>query len=61
VARGAAALAASAAGGGDPVAVATRWNAAAEDAELPAVERDTEAWDRIGSVLDRASAPLLGG
>ncbi|MER7315787.1 MULTISPECIES: xylulokinase [Streptomyces] len=61
VARGAAALAASAAGGGDPVAVATRWSAAAEDAELPPVERDTESWERIGSVLDRAAAPLLGG
>ncbi|MFD1852869.1 FGGY-family carbohydrate kinase [Kitasatospora cinereorecta] len=61
VALGAAALAASAAGGGDPVAVATQWNAKAEDARLPAVERDTEAWNRIGSVLDRATGPLLGG
>nr|WP_181396930.1 hypothetical protein [Streptomyces sp. FT05W] len=41
--------------------VAARWNEKSEDAELPATERDTETWERIGSVLDRASEPLLGG
>ncbi|MFJ8863411.1 xylulokinase [Streptomyces sp. NPDC102451] len=63
VALGAAALAASAAGGGDPVAIATRWNAKSADAdvELPPVERDTETWERVGSVLDKAAGPLLGG
>ncbi|WP_327179099.1 xylulokinase [Streptomyces sp. NBC_01335] len=64
VALGAAALAASAAGGGDPVALATEWNGngtAGTDRQLDAVERDTEAWERIGSVLDRSAQPLLGG
>ncbi|WP_299538421.1 xylulokinase [uncultured Streptomyces sp.] len=66
VALGAAALAASAAGGGDPVAVAGGWNDREEERrhatrQLTAVERDMAAWERIGSVLDRASGPLLGG
>ena len=58
VALGAAALAWSAAGGGDPVAVATRWGTGA-GAELAPVERDTETWERIASVLDRAAPTLL--
>ncbi|MFE5540637.1 FGGY family carbohydrate kinase [Streptomyces sp. NPDC056519] len=49
VALGAAALAAGATGG-DPVAVARSWGTGAAT-ELPAVERDTETWERIGSVL----------
>ncbi|MFH8884070.1 xylulokinase [Streptomyces californicus] len=61
VALGAAALAASAAGGGDPVALAAAWQAAGTDRRLPPVERDTETWERVTAVLDRASGPLLGG
>ncbi|MGV0098861.1 xylulokinase [Streptomyces californicus] len=61
VALGAAALAASAAGGGDPVALAAAWRAAGTDRRLSPVERDTETWERVTSVLDRASGPLLGG
>ncbi|MEU9530996.1 xylulokinase [Streptomyces sp. NPDC048213] len=60
VALGAAALAASAATGADPVAVAAGWDTG-EDVLLEAVERDLTAWDRIGSVLERAAGPLLGG
>ncbi|THA67103.1 xylulokinase [Streptomyces sp. A0958] len=60
VALGAAALAASAATGADPVAVAAGWDTGA-DLLLEAVERDLTAWERIGSVLERASGPLLGG
>ncbi|MGW0857647.1 hypothetical protein, partial [Streptomyces sp. NPDC002690] len=44
--------------------LATEWNGngtAGTDRQLDAVERDTAAWERIGSVLDRASGPLLGG
>ncbi|NEA07302.1 xylulokinase, partial [Streptomyces sp. SID10692] len=52
---------ASAAGGGDPVALAAAWRAAGTDRRLPPVERDTETWERVTSVLDRASGPLLGG
>ncbi|PVC79883.1 xylulokinase [Streptomyces sp. CS131] len=61
VALGAAALAASAAGGGDPVALATAWQQSGTDRQLPAVERDTETWERVTSVLERASGPMLGG
>ncbi|MFE6666192.1 xylulokinase [Streptomyces sp. NPDC057697] len=60
VALGAAALAAAAATGADPVAVATGWRTG-EETQLPAVPRDSTTWDRIGSVLERASVPLLGG
>ncbi|MFE9461988.1 xylulokinase [Streptomyces californicus] len=61
VALGAAALAASAAGGGDPVALAAAWRAAGADRRLPPVARDLATWERVTSVLDRASGPLLGG
>lgn len=61
VALGAAALAASAAGGGDPVALTTAWQASATDRQLPPVERDMETWERVTSVLERASGPLLTG
>ncbi|MFJ4479103.1 xylulokinase [Streptomyces xanthochromogenes] len=53
VALGAAALAASAATGDDPVALAQEWGAG-RGTELPPMERDLAAWERIGSVLDRA-------
>ncbi|MCX4965904.1 xylulokinase [Streptomyces sp. NBC_00654] len=64
VARGAAALAASAARGGDPVALSASWNAQAPsttDRQLTPVPRDMETWQRVTSVLERASEPLLGG
>ncbi|WLQ51674.1 xylulokinase [Streptomyces poriferorum] len=58
VALGAAALAAGAATGRDPVALATEWGIG-EGRELPAVPRDTATWDRVTSVLDRAAPALL--
>lgn len=58
VAVGAAALAASAATGEDPVAVATAWGAG-EGETLPPVARDLAAWERIAGVLDRAAATVL--
>ncbi|MGW5679110.1 xylulokinase [Streptomyces sp. NPDC003860] len=60
-ALGAAALAAAAATGEDPVAVATGWQArAGRTTEWPAVERDTETWQRVNSVLDRCvDGPLV--
>ncbi|NEB96582.1 xylulokinase, partial [Streptomyces anulatus] len=61
VALGAAALAASAAGGGDPVALATAWQRSATDRQVSPVERDMETWERVTSVLERASGPLLTG
>ncbi|MFH9396691.1 xylulokinase [Streptomyces sp. NPDC017556] len=61
VALGAAALAASAAGGGDPVALATAWQRSATDRQLSPVKRDMETWERVTSVLERASEPLLTG
>ncbi|MFV5992213.1 xylulokinase [Streptomyces sp. NPDC056231] len=64
VALGAAALAAAAACGEDPVTIATGWNAAGEseaDTELPPVERDMDTWNQVNSVLERAAGPLLGG
>ncbi|MEI7030250.1 xylulokinase [Streptomyces pratensis] len=61
VALGAAALAASAAGGGDPVALSASWAERAPGRHIDPVERDTETWQRVTSVLDRASRPLLGG
>lgn len=54
VALGAAALAAAAATGGDPVALAAGWGTGA-DRRLAAVPRDTATWDRIVQVLDRAT------
>ncbi|MFE4957453.1 xylulokinase [Streptomyces sp. NPDC056653] len=60
VALGAAALAQAAATGQDPVAIATSWDTG-DDTQLPPVERDTETWERVGSVLERAAEPLLGG
>ncbi|WP_327127734.1 xylulokinase [Streptomyces sp. NBC_01727] len=60
VALGAAALAQAAATGQDPVAIATGWDTG-DDTRLPPVERDTETWERVGSVLERAAQPLLGG
>ncbi|MEU4131349.1 xylulokinase [Streptomyces wuyuanensis] len=50
VALGAAALAAGAASGRDPVAVATEWGTG-RGRELPAVPRDEAAWRRIEDVL----------
>ncbi|MFI6896888.1 xylulokinase [Streptomyces sp. NPDC050256] len=58
VALGAAALAAGAATGRDPVALATEWGTG-EGRVLPAVPRDTATWDRVTSVLDRAAPALL--
>ncbi|MFJ1701215.1 xylulokinase [Streptomyces sp. NPDC088252] len=60
VALGAAALAAAAATGDDPVAIATDWGTGKE-AQLPVAQRDSATWERVGSVLDRAMTPLLGG
>ncbi|MER5769344.1 xylulokinase [Streptomyces sp. NPDC001985] len=59
VATGAAALAAAAATGEDPVAAAVRWGAG-QGRELPPVERDTETWERVSGVLERARPGLLG-
>ncbi|WOI60108.1 xylulokinase [Streptomyces fradiae] len=57
VAVGAAALAAGAAGGGDPVAVAAGWRTG-EGETLPPVAPDRATLDRISAVLDRATALL---
>ncbi|MFI9586217.1 xylulokinase [Streptomyces sp. NPDC052236] len=59
VALGAAALAASAATGDDPVALANGWQGG-NAAELPPVERDMETWERVCGVLERAAPTLLG-
>ncbi|WP_406090082.1 xylulokinase [Streptomyces sp. NBC_01013] len=59
VALGAAALAAAAATGADPVAIATGWDTG-EEVHLEATERDLTTWERVGSVLERAAGPLLG-
>ncbi|MFJ4918894.1 xylulokinase [Streptomyces sp. NPDC088725] len=58
VALGAAALAASAATGEDAVAIATSWKSGGGP-ELEPVERDMETWERVTSVLDRATPSLL--
>ncbi|MFI8521678.1 xylulokinase [Streptomyces sp. NPDC085481] len=58
VALGAAALAAAAVGGTDPVALAAAWGAG-EGKALPPVARDEETWARIEGVLDRAAPALL--
>ncbi|MFE1548185.1 xylulokinase [Streptomyces sp. NPDC058718] len=58
VALGAAALAAGAVTGEDPVALATAWGTGAGEV-LPPLARDTETWDRISGVLTAASPGLL--
>ncbi|MEU7510583.1 FGGY family carbohydrate kinase [Streptomyces sp. NPDC042898] len=58
VALGAAALAAGAVTGEDPVALATAWGTGEGEA-LPPLARDTETWDRIAGVLTAASPALL--
>lgn len=58
VALGAAALAAAAATGEDPVALAAEWQGG-KAAELPPVERDMETWERVSGVLGRATPTLL--
>ncbi len=58
VALGAAALAAGAATGEDPVAIATAWGTGAGET-LPAVTRDEETWGRIEEVLGAAGPTLL--
>ncbi|MFK4227048.1 xylulokinase [Streptomyces sp. NPDC019890] len=58
VALGAAALAAGAATGDDAVAISTRWGTGS-GRELPPVERDMETWNRVTSVLGRATPALL--
>ncbi|WP_309052706.1 xylulokinase [Streptomyces sp.] len=59
VALGAAALAAAAATGEDPVALAGTWGTGAGE-PLPPVARDEETWDRVAGVLEAASGGLLG-
>ncbi|MEV4945569.1 xylulokinase [Streptomyces sp. NPDC053755] len=57
VALGAAALAAGAATGTDPVAQAAAWGTG--DGELlPPLARDEETWERIAAVLDGAAPPV---
>ncbi|MET8967095.1 xylulokinase [Streptomyces hydrogenans] len=58
VALGAAALAAGAATGEDPVALATAWGTGAGET-LPARARDEETWERIEGVLGAAAGGLL--
>ncbi|MFE1266868.1 xylulokinase [Streptomyces sp. NPDC058758] len=58
VALGAAALAAGATTGEDPVAIATAWGTGAGET-LPALARDEETWGRIEGVLGAAAAGLL--
>ncbi|WP_328536131.1 xylulokinase [Streptomyces sp. NBC_00344] len=58
VALGAAALAAGAVTGRDPVGLATDWGTGL-GRELPALARDKATWDRVTSVLDRAAPALL--
>ncbi|KQX50709.1 MULTISPECIES: xylulokinase [unclassified Streptomyces] len=60
VALGAAALAAGAATGADPVALATSWGTGT-GRDLPPVTRDSATWDRIEAVLSAAAPTLLGG
>ncbi|MFE6711966.1 FGGY family carbohydrate kinase [Streptomyces sp. NPDC057695] len=58
VALGAAALAAAAVSGADPVALATAWGTGAGEI-LPAAGRDEEAWDRTAGVLAAATPTVL--
>ncbi|MFJ6516814.1 xylulokinase [Streptomyces filamentosus] len=59
VALGAAALAASAATGQNPVTLATAWGTGTGQT-LPAVARDEETWGRVEGVLAAAGQGLLG-
>ncbi|MFJ5075127.1 FGGY family carbohydrate kinase [Streptomyces sp. NPDC088553] len=58
VALGAAALAAGAVTGTDPVALTTAWGTGTGEV-LPAVGRDEETWNRIAGVLSAATPTLL--
>lgn len=58
VAIGAAALAAAAATGEDPVTLATAWETG-RGTQLPPVERDTATFERVNAVLDLAAPTLL--
>ncbi|MCX5230156.1 FGGY family carbohydrate kinase [Streptomyces sp. NBC_00233] len=58
VALGAAALAAGAVTGADPVALSTAWGTGTGEI-LPAVGRDEETWNRIAGVLSAATPTLL--
>ncbi|MFI9119802.1 xylulokinase [Streptomyces bikiniensis] len=58
VALGAAALAAGAVTGSDPVALAAAWGAGAGEC-LPPLPRDEETWNRIAGVLSAAAPTLL--
>ncbi len=58
VALGAAALAAGAVTGADPVALATAWGTGTGEI-LPAADRDEETWNRIAGVLSAATPTLL--
>ncbi|MFH9726361.1 xylulokinase [Streptomyces sp. NPDC017254] len=58
VALGAAALAAAAVTGADPVALTTAWGTGTGEV-LPPVERDEATWDRIAGVLAAATPALL--
>ncbi|MFJ8660547.1 xylulokinase [Streptomyces sp. NPDC093795] len=60
VAVGAAALAAGAAWGEDPVKTAAGWGGG-RGRELPAVRRDVAAWQRIEAALAEGSGLLAGG
>ncbi|MFI6283909.1 xylulokinase [Streptomyces sp. NPDC051018] len=57
VAVGAAALAAGASTGNDPVELARAWQSAVGGTvELPPVERDTATWSRVSAAIDRAAS-----
>ncbi|MYV70857.1 xylulose kinase, partial [Streptomyces sp. SID2131] len=58
VALGAAALAAGAATGSDPVALVGTWGTGT-GRTLPPLPRDGETWDRIAGVLTAATPTLL--
>ncbi|MER7518360.1 xylulokinase [Streptomyces sp. NPDC126499] len=58
VALGAAALAAAAVTGAEPVTLARAWGTG-EGETLPSVPRDEDTWHRIADVLDRAAPTLL--
>ncbi|WP_406064559.1 FGGY family carbohydrate kinase [Streptomyces sp. NBC_01077] len=60
VALGAAALAAGAVTGADPVALTTAWGTGSGEV-LPPVGRDEETWNRIEGVLAAATPTLLSG
>ncbi|MER8232920.1 xylulokinase [Streptomyces sp. NPDC094049] len=60
VALGAAALAAGAATGADPVALARDWGTGS-GRELPPVPRDEATWNRVEGVLSAAAPTLLAG